>query len=151
MFLAFSACVVCAGSYGFRSVFQFHILCDTQPALLCCLALCVQPRQRHVAPRLVHVADDTLASALFNEPHAFPDEDCGAKAVVLGDPAAYGVVVEPGGLCGFVLGAGAPGGADRCEAVFFVLLEGLHSVFATQLDACQIDACMHKRFNYPYL
>ena len=113
--------------------------------------LCIQARQRHVAVRLVHVADDGAASALFDEAHAFPDEDCGAKAVVLGYSPTYGVVVEPGGLRRLVLGAGAPGGADRCEAVFFVLLEGLHSVFATQLDACQIDACMHKRFNYPYL
>ena len=104
---------------------------------------CIQPRQRHVAVRLVHVADDGAASALFNEAHAFPDEDCGAKAVVFGYPAAYGVVVKPGGLRRLVLGAGAPGGADRCEAVFFVLLEGLHSVLATQIDACQIDACMH--------
>ena len=123
----------------------------TQPALFGSLSLSIQARQRYVAARLVHVTDDGAASALFEEAHAFPDEHCGAEAVVFRYSPAYGVVVEPGGLRRLVLGAGAPGGADRCEAVFFVLLEGLHSVFATQLDACQIDACMHKRFNYPYL
>ena len=123
----------------------------TQPALFGSLSLSIQARQRYVAARLVHVTDDGAASALFEEAHAFPDEHCGAKAVVFRYSPAYGVVVEPGGLRRLVLGAGAPGGADRCEAVFFVLLEGLHSVFATQLDACQIDACMHNRFNYPYL
>ena len=122
-----------------------------QAALFCSFSLSIQARQRHVAVRLVHVTDDGAASALFEEAHAFPDEHCGAEAVVFRYSPAYGVVVEPGGLRRLVLGAGAPGGADRCEAVFFVLLEGLHSVFATQLDACQIDACMHNRFNYPYL
>ena len=122
-----------------------------QATLFGSLSLGIQPRQRYVAARLVHVTDDGAASALFEEAHAFPDEHCGAEAVVFRYSPAYGVVVEPGGLRRLVLGAGAPGGADRCEAVFFVLLEGLHSVFATQLDACQIDACMHKRFNYPYL
>ena len=119
--------------------------------MLCAFSICIQARQRYVAARLVHVTDDGAASALFEEAHAFPDEHCGAEAVVFRYSPAYGVVVEPGGLRRLVLGAGAPGGADRCEAVFFVLLEGLHSVFATQLDACQIDACMHNRFNYPYL
>ena len=96
-------------------------------------SLSIQARQRYVAARLVHVADDGAASALFDEAHAFPDEDCGAKAVVLGDPAAYGVVVEAGGLCGCVLGAGAPGGGDCCEAAFFVPLECLGGVFAAEL------------------
>ena len=56
--------------------------------------------------------------------HAFPDEDCGAKAVVFRYSPAYGVVVEPGGLCGFVLGAGAPGG-DCCAGAIFIPSEGL--------------------------
>ena len=95
-----------------------------QPALLGSFSIRIQSRQRYVAVRLVHVADDCAASALFDEAHAFPDEDCGAKAVVFGDPAAYGVVVEPGGLCGFVLGAGAPGG-DCCAWAIFIPSEGL--------------------------
>ena len=104
-----------------------------QPTLFGSLSLSIQARQRYVAVRLVHVADDGAASALFDEAHAFPDEDCGAKAVVLGYSPTYGVVVEPGGLCGFVLGAGAPGGVYCCEAVFFVPLECLGGVFAAEL------------------
>ena len=104
-----------------------------QPTLFGSLSLSIQARQRHVAVRLVHVADDGAASALFDEAHAFPDEDCGAKAVVFGDPAAYGVVVEPGGLGGCVFGAGAPGGGDCCEAAFFVPFESLGGVFAAEL------------------
>ena len=103
-----------------------------QPTLFGSLSLSIQARQRHVAVRLVLVADDSAASALFDEEHAFPDKDCGAKAVVLGDPAAYGVVVEAGGLCGCVLGAGAAGGGDCGEAVFFVPLECLGGVFAAE-------------------
>ncbi len=102
-----------------------------QPALFGSLSLSIQARQRHVAVRLVHVADDGAASALFDEPHAFPDEDRGAERVVFGDSAAYGVVVEPGGLGGFVFGAGAPGGG-RDQAAFFVPLEGLGGVFAAE-------------------
>ena len=132
VFFASSAYVACAGSYGFRSVFQFHILCDTQPALLCCLALCVQPRQRHVAPRLVHVADDTLASALFDEPHAFPDEDRGAERVVFGDSAAYGVVVECCGLRGRVFCAWPSRGCDLGEIVLFIPSEALVGVLACE-------------------
>ena len=64
--------------------------------------------------------------------HAFPDEDRGAERVVFGDSAAYGVVVEPGGLGGFVFGAGAPGGGGRDQAAFFVPLEGLGGVFAAE-------------------
>ena len=82
-----------------------------QSTLFRCLTLCIQPRQRHVAPRLVHVADDTLASTLFDEPHAFPDEDCCAEVVVFGYSAAYRVVIEPGGLGG--LGVGRAGGCLR--------------------------------------
>ena len=108
-------------------------MCGAQAALFCSFSLSIQARQRHVAVRLVHVADDGAASALFDEAHAFPDEDCGAKAVVFGYPAAYGVVVEFGGLGGFVFGAGAPGGGDCCEAVFFVPLECLGGVFAAEL------------------
>ena len=51
---------------------------------------------------------------------------------MLGDPAAYGVVVEPGGLGGCVLGAGAAGGGDCCEAAFFVPLECLGGVFPAE-------------------
>ena len=109
-------------------------MCGAQAALFCSFSLSIQARQRHVAVRLVHVADDGAASALFDEAHAFPDEDCGAKAVVFGDPAPYGVVVEPGGLCGFVFGAGAPGGGDCCEAAFFVPFESLGGVFAAELS-----------------
>ena len=107
-------------------------MAGAQSALFCSFSLSIQARQRHVAVRLVHVADDGAASALFDEAHAFPDEDCGAKAVVLGYSPTYGVVVEPGGLCGFVLGAGAPGGGDCCEAVFFIPCEALVGVFACQ-------------------
>ena len=103
-----------------------------QPTLFGSFPLCIQARQRHVAVRLVHVADDGAASALFDEAHAFPDEDCGAKAVVFGNPPAYGVVVEPGGLRRLVLGVGAPGRGDCCEAAFFVPLEGLGGVFAAE-------------------
>ena len=87
-------------------------------ALFCSFSLSFQARQRHVAVRLVHVADDGAASALFDEAHAFPDEDCGAKAVVFGDPAPYGVVVEFGGLGGCVFGAGAPGGGDDDQVAY---------------------------------
>ena len=105
-----------------------------QPALFGSLSLSIQARQRYVAARLVHVTDDGAASSLFDEAHAFPDEDRGAKAVVFRYSPAYGVVVEPGGLCGFVLGAGAPGGGDCCEAAFFVPFESLGGVFAAELS-----------------
>ena len=101
-----------------------RILGGAQPALFGSLSLSIQSRQRYVAVRLVHVADDGAASALFDEAHAFPDEGCGAKAVVFRYSPAYGVVVEPGGLCGFVLGAGAPGG-DCCAGAIFIPSEGL--------------------------
>ena len=81
-------------------------------------SLSIQARQRHVAVRLVHVADDGAASALFDEAHAFPDEDRGAEVIVLGNASADGVVLEPRGLGGFVLGAGASGGLHFNEAVF---------------------------------
>ena len=46
--------------------------------LLWCLAaflrFVLQPRQWHIAARLVHVADDGAAPALLDQPHAFPDE-----------------------------------------------------------------------------
>ena len=105
-----------------------------QSALLCSFSIRIQSRQRYVAVGLVHVADDGAASALFDEAHAFPDKDCGAKAVVGGYSPSYGVVVEPGGLGGFVLGAGAPGGGDCCEAAFFVPFESLGGVFAAELS-----------------
>ena len=100
--------------------------------MLCSFSIRIQSRKRDIAAGLVHVADDGAASALFDEAHAFPDEDCGAKAVVFRYPAAYGVVVEPGGLGGCVFGAGAPCGGDCCEAVFFVPREGLRGVFAAE-------------------
>ena len=53
---------------------------------------------------------------------------------MFGYPAAYGVVVEPGGLGGCVFGAGAPGGGDCCEAAFFVPFESLGGVFAAELS-----------------
>ena len=96
------------------------------------MALCVQPRQRHVAPRLVHVADDTLASALFDEPHAFPDEDRGAERVVFGDSAAYGVVVECCGLRGRVFCAWPSRGCDLGEIVLFIPSEALVGVLACE-------------------
>ncbi len=102
--------------------------------MLCSLSIRIQPRQRYIAVGLVHIADDGAASALFNEPHAFPDEGGGAEAVVFGYPAAYGVVVEPGGLCGFVFGAGAAGGGNCRQAVFFVPFKCLRGVFAAELS-----------------
>ena len=54
----------------------------------------IQPRQWHIAARLIHVADDGAAPALFDEAHAFPDEGGGAEAVVFGDAPPYGVVVK---------------------------------------------------------
>ena len=96
-----------------------------QPTLFCSLSLSIQPGQRHVAVRLVHVADDGAASALFEEAHAFPDEDCGAKAVVFGDPAPYGVVVEFGGLGGCVFGAEPSCSRYFNEAIFSVSTEYL--------------------------
>lgn len=58
---------------------------------------------------------------------------------MLGDSPAYGVVVEPGGLCGFVFGAGAAGGDDGNQAAFFVPRQGLGGVFAVEfLNRCQI-------------
>lgn len=78
-----------------------------QAALFCSFSLGIQTGQRYVAVRLVDVADDGAASALFDESHAFPDEDRGAKAVVFRYSPAYGVVVEPDGLGGCVFGAGA--------------------------------------------
>ena len=101
-----------------------HIFGGAQPTLLCSFSLSIQPGQRHVAVRLVHVTDDGAASALFDEAHAFPDEHCDAKAVVFGDAPAYGVVVEPGGLGGCVFGAEAPGG-DCCAGAIFIPSEGL--------------------------
>ena len=96
-----------------------------QPTLFGSLSLSIQARQRHVAVRLVHVADDGAASALFEEPHAFPDKDCGAKAVVFRYSPAYGVVVEPGGLGGCVFGAEPSCSRYFNEAIFSVSTEYL--------------------------
>ena len=96
-----------------------------QPALFGSLSLSIQPGQRHVAVRLVHVADDGAASALFDEAHAFPDEDGAAEAVVFGDPAPYGVVVEFGGLGGCVFGAEPSCSRYFNEAIFSVSTEYL--------------------------
>ncbi len=53
----------------------------------------VDARQRHVAIRLVDVGASVLASAVLQQPHAFPCEHRGAKAVCLGDAPAQGVVL----------------------------------------------------------
>ena len=104
-----------------------------QPTLFGSLSLGIQPRQRYVAARLVHVADGGAASALFDQAHAFPDEDCAAEVVVFAYPPAYGVVRVPGRLCGCVFAARAPRGYGRDQAAFFVPRECLGGVFAAEL------------------
>ena len=82
-----------------------------QPAFLRLLSIRIQPRQWHIAARLVHVADDGAAPALVDQPHVFLDEGSGNEAVVFGDAPPYGVVVKARGLGGFVLGARI---SERC-------------------------------------
>lgn len=118
-------CIVC-------SLLQHCILRGTQPSLIRLLAIGIQPRQRHIAARLIHIGYGARPSPLLQQPHAFPDEGGGAKAVVFGYASAYGVVVKAGGLRAFVLGAGSPGGHYLDEVVFFVPAEGLRGVFARQ-------------------
>lgn len=89
-----------------------------------------QAHHRYVAARLVHIAAGCTASALFNEAHAFPDEDRSAKAVVSGNSPTYRDVVEPGGLGGFVFGSRAPGGRYLGEAVFLIPYELLAAQFS---------------------
>ena len=84
------------------------------------LPFSVQPRQGHVAAGLIHVGDGAGASALLQQAHAFPDEAGGAKRIMLGDSAAYGVIVKGGCLGGLVLGAGPTGGGNLGEPVFFI-------------------------------
>ena len=93
----------------------------------------IQPRQRHVAVRLVDVADDAGAPAFLNEAHAFPDEDGAAKAVVLGDSSAECVVVESRRLRRLLLCARPSGGADLNESALVIPAEGLRRVPATEL------------------
>ena len=109
MIWASIARLVCAASYGFCSVSWSWcgrcVFCGAQPALFCLFSIGIQPRQWHIAARLIHVADDGAAPALFDEAHAFPDEGSGAEAVVFGNAPPYGVVVKARSLGGFVLGA----------------------------------------------
>ena len=49
---------------------------------------------------------------------------------MFGDPAPYSVVVEFGGLGGFVIGAPAPGGRYLGEAVFLIPSELLATQFS---------------------
>ena len=93
----------------------------------------VQPRQRHIAARLIHVGDGSGASALLQQAHAFPDKAGGAKRIMLGNSAAYGVVVKGGCLGGLVLGTGPAGGGDLGEPVFFIPDKALCYVLASQL------------------
>lgn len=51
---------------------------------------------------------------------------------MFGNPPAYGVIVKPGCLCGFVFGARASGGGDCCEAVFCIPLKALRCVFPAE-------------------
>ena len=111
---------------------MLRILGGAQPTLFGSLSLSIQARQRYVAARLVHVTDDGAASALFDEPHAFPDEDRGAERVVFGDSAAYGVVVECCGLRGRVFCAWPSRGCDLGEIVLFIPSEALVGVLACE-------------------
>ena len=104
MILASSPGISLAFSYRFRS-WCFCICCGAQLAFLRLFSIRIQPRQWHIAARLVHVADDGAAPALLDQPHAFPDEGGGAEAVVFGNAPPYGVVVKARSLGGFVLGA----------------------------------------------
>ena len=99
-----------------------------QPALVCSLSVCIQPCQWYVAAGLVHIADGVATPPLFDQPHAFPDEGGGAKAVVFGDSAPYGVIVKPCGLCCLVFGARASGCDDFDQVVFFIPPELLFGV-----------------------
>ena len=96
MILASSACLACAGSYRFCSVWWCGrcIFSSAQPALLCLFSIGIQPRQRHIAAWFVHVADDGAAPALLDQPHAFRNEGSGTEAVVFGNAPPYGVVVK---------------------------------------------------------
>ena len=73
------------------------------------------------------------APALLQQAHAFPDEAGDAKRIVLGNPAANGVVLETRGLAGLVLGAGPSDRDDLCQAALVIPFEALIGVLAAEL------------------
>ena len=108
------------------------VLC-AQPALIGLVATRIQPCQRHIAVRLVDVADDTRSAPLLDQAHAFPDEDGAAEGIVLGNASAQGVVVESRRLRRLLLGARPSRGADLNESALVIPTEGLRRVPATEL------------------
>ena len=93
----------------------------------------IQPRQRHVAVGLIDIADDLAATALLQQPHAFPDEARASKRIVLGHSTADGVVVELRGLTGLMLGAGPSDGRDLRQPALVIPFEALIGVLAAEL------------------
>ena len=145
MILACSARLVCASSYGFgcgvaltpplsqRERGQCSIVLRAQSTLIRPLARRIQSGQRHIAVRLVDIADDTRSAPLLDQAHAFPDEDGAAKAVVLGNASAQRVVVESRCLRVLLIGARPSGSADFDESALVIPTEALGRVPATEL------------------
>ena len=106
----------------------------------------IEPCQRNIGTRLIDIGNDVPPPSLFNKAHAFPDEEGRAEGVGFADAPAQRIVGEADGLFALGFCAGAAGGGDGNEVVFFVPGEALARMPANLLFNQATEAVVGEAF-----